>query len=305
VRFVVGVDGGGTRTRAVILDDRGVELGRAEARGRVATAESPRGAAEAVAAAVRAAAERARVDLPGLVLWAGLAGAGRDDVRDAVRSELAGTGLARDVHVGTDVEAAFHDAFGDGPGLLLIAGTGSIGWGRAADGRIDRVGGWGERLGDEGSGYAIGLDALRAVVRASDGRDPATRMSPAVLAACGMEDASDLVGWIERAAKSDVAALVPIVVDAAARLDPAAAAIVERAVAALDRHVATLLERAGPHTEPLRLVLWGGLIAEGGPLRSAVREAVQRHALVLSDAGVDPPRGAARLALGLLAEARR
>ena len=88
-RFVVGVDGGGTRPRAVILDDTGAEIARVEREGAVATAQGPGEAASAVAAAVRIAAVQGGVTLPVRALWAGLAGAGREPARDAVAAALS------------------------------------------------------------------------------------------------------------------------------------------------------------------------------------------------------------------------
>lgn len=298
--FVIGVDGGGTRTRAVILDGAGRELGRAEAPGAVATAEAPELAAGAVSYAVHSAAQRAGVVLPAASLWAGLAGAGAEAARQAVQDELAQARIASKVHVGSDVEAAFHDAFADGPGVVLIAGTGSIAWARAEDGRELRVGGWGRDLGDEGSGYAIGVEALRRVVRAEDLRDPPTSMRAPVLAACGVGDPTDLIGWIEVATKADVAALVPLVSDAVAGGDRAASEVFEGAVADLMEHVASVVAAAGPWREPPALVVWGGLVAEGGCLRERVLRALDEHEVALSTSEIDPPLGAARLALRAL-----
>ena len=283
-----------------MLDERGVELGRAEGPGSVVTQEAPEDAVRAVSEAVRSAVDRTGLTLPGAVLWAGLAGAGREAARRSVSDALVSTGLADRVQVGTDAEAAFHDAFGDLPGILLIAGTGSIVWGRGSDGAWVRVGGWGQHIGDEGSGYAIGTAALRHVLRAHDGRDPPTSMAESVLEHCGVGDAAGLVGWIGSASKGEVAALVPIVAEAAASLDPAATSILGRAVTELEAHVGSVLERTGPWHGPAPLVVWGGLLGEGGALRSATLQALERYPVSVSHGELDPPGGAARLALGYL-----
>ena len=283
-----------------MLDERGVELGRAEGPGSVVTQEAPEDAVRAVSEAVRSAVDQTGLTLPGAVLWAGLAGAGREAARRSVTDALVSTGLADRVQVGTDAEAAFHDAFGDRPGILLIAGTGSIVWGRGNDGTWVRVGGWGQHIGDEGSGYAIGTAALRHVLRAHDGRAPPTSMAESVLEHCGVGDAAGLVGWIGSASKGEVAALVPIVAEAAASLDPAATSIVERAVTELEAHVGSVLARTGPWDGPAPLVVWGGLLGEGGALRSATLQALERYPVSVSHAELDPPGGAARLALGYL-----
>ena len=100
---------------------------------------------------------------------------------------LFGVGLAESIEVGTDVEAAFHDAFGDGPGVMLIAGTGSIAWARDESGVMHRVGGWGQHVGDEGSGYWIGHGARSgAWTGAEDGRSAATALRESVLESLGL-----------------------------------------------------------------------------------------------------------------------
>ncbi|MCH7530561.1 MAG: hypothetical protein IIB36_02225 [Gemmatimonadetes bacterium] len=298
-RFVVGVDGGGTSMRAVVLDDTGAEIARAEREGAVVTAEAPDEAASAVAAAVRAAAEQGGVTLPVRALWAGLAGAGGEEARDAVTVALSRVGLAESVEVGTDVEAAFHDAFGDGPGVMLIAGTGSIAWARDEGGVMHRVGGWGQHVGDEGSGYWMVMEALRCVARAEDGRGAATLLRESVLESLGLLDPTELVAWVASASKGEIAALVPDVAHAASAGDAGAVEILERAVEMLARHLTTVVERSGPWSEKPRLALWGGLIWEGGPLRDPLLTAIAGHDLPLVDVALDPPMGAARRALEL------
>ena len=294
---VAGVDGGGTRMRAVIVDERGRELGRGEAPGAVVGVDRLEEVASRVATAVRAAAAAAGTPLPVSVLWAGLAGAGRETVREAAVRALETEELTVEVVVVADVEAAFSAAFGSGPGILLIAGTGSIAWARGDDGEVVRVGGWGERLGDEGSGYAVGLEALRAVARATDGRGPSTVLTQRALGHLGVARAEDLIEWIATAGKRDVASLVPIVARASAEGDPVASSIMDATVADLVGHLAVALERAGPWTEPPELVLCGGLLEEGGPLREATERAVSEYAVRSAARRIDPAMGAARTAL--------
>src|SRR5438046_6075315 len=84
-------------------------------------------------------------------------------MRDLIESIVAG-----DIEVVGDVEIAFEDAFGDGPGVLVIAGTGSIAYGRNSEGAIARAGGWGHAISDEGSGYWIGVESVRAALQTRD-----------------------------------------------------------------------------------------------------------------------------------------
>lgn len=307
-RLFVGVDGGGTRTRAVVLDGEGRELGRAEGSGAIADALNPGPPAAAVAQVCRAALDAAGAGVPAHALWAALSGAGREEARAAVEEILLRAGVAGRVRVGTDIGAAFHDAFGDGPGILLVAGTGSIAWGRAEDGREARAGGWGHHLGDEGSAYALGAAALKEATWQADGRAPRTGLGDAVLEALGLADASDLIPWAASATKREVAALAPVVTGGAsgaaargdpAAGDPAAAAILARAAADLDAHVAALVARLAPWSRPPAVALTGGLLQPGGPLRAPLEEALARRGLGLAPREPDPALGAARLALGV------
>lgn len=294
---VIGVDGGGTRTRAVLVDAEGRELARGEASGAVVTTHEPEAAANAVWQAIEAAFSAAERSGPADVLWAGLAGAGRDDARAAVEDALARTRVARTIIVGTDAEAAFHDAFGDGPGVMVVAGTGSIAWARRPDGTMVRVGGWGQDIGDEGSGLRIGVEALRCVARAEDGRDPPTSMRDPILEHLGLAEPIELVTWLGGSVKGDLAALVPFVTRAADGGDVAASRVLANAVEGLVEHLTALLDKSGPWPEPPRLALWGGLVKAGGPLRTGLAAAAADRELELVQRELDPPLGAARLAL--------
>jgi len=294
--FSIGVDGGGTRTRAVVVDEEGRELARAEGEAALADPVRPEVAAGAIADTVRRAAAEAGTELPCSALWAGVAGTGRETVRSGLEIALGRMGLARRVHVGTDVEAAFHDAFGDGRGILLVAGTGSIAWGRNDDGREGRVGGWGTLLGDEGSGYAIGLESLRRVARNADGRGPETQLRDAILGATGIATIDELVGWAAGADKADIAALAPVVSESSRRGDAVAGEILVKAVEELSGHVLAVLTNLGPWRFPPSVSLGGGLLGKGGPLRRAVEVAMSEHRLTIRPDEPDAARGAAALA---------
>lgn len=301
--LVAGIDGGGTHIRAVIADGQGRELGRGESPGAVVGVDEAATVVERVEDAVRTATKEAGASLPLRGMWAGLAGAGREAARLQVAGGLGGGRLAEEVIVGTDVEAAFHDAFGADPGILLIAGTGSIAWARSEGGDVVRVGGWGEKLGDEGSGYAIGLGALRAVARAEDGRGPATAVTGILLERLSLDRTEDLIAWTAAATKAEVAGIVRMVAEACAEGDQVANDIFGQAADELSAHLSAVLARGNPWKEQPELVLWGGLLREGGALREVMEAAAAQHPVRLSARPVDPAMGAARLALGAASRA--
>jgi N-acetylmuramic acid 6-phosphate etherase len=295
-RWHIGVDGGGTRATAALADADGAVFYREVGPAGIVRTDNPAAAAAVVAQLARALLAKvgaARAE----TLCCGLAGAGRPAERDAVLAQLQATGVASRVVVIGDAEAAMADAFDGEAGVLVIAGTGSIAWAATHEGDAIRVGGWGQMLGDEGSGFAIGLAGLRAVVRAADGRDPPTLLHGELLAAAQIPDVEDLVRFAGQAPKSAIAALAPVVIRCAAEGDSVAASIRDSAVYELALLGATAAARARLH-EP-RLALAGGLIAPGGTLRVTVTAALRRRlpGSTLLDAPVDAARGAIRFSM--------
>jgi N-acetylglucosamine kinase-like BadF-type ATPase len=297
-RNVLGIDGGATVTRAVLLDDGGKELGRGLAGPSLTDRAAGPVEVDALAAAARSAVQEGDVELPVAVL----AGVGREEERAAIEAAVARLGIASRTRIVTDAEAGLYDAFADGPGILLISGTGSVAWGRAEDGRQARAGGWGSLVGDEGSGYEIGLRGLRAALRAADGRGGGggSELLSRFAGQLGTTGPEALLGWATSAAKSEIAGLAPLVCELARAGDGIAAAIVEAAVASLTDHVAALVERLGPWSASPGLALGGGLLSPGGPLRDAIIAATADLACVARSDAVDGARGAARMALGRL-----
>jgi N-acetylglucosamine kinase-like BadF-type ATPase len=297
MNFTIGVDGGGTWTRVVVVDQDGCELGRGETEGAVVTAHQPVAAAQAIQHAINSALVNTGLSTPGNVLWAGMSGAGSDESHNAIKDALVKLRVAERIIVNTDVEVAFHDAFGFGPGIMLVAGTGSIAWARQSDHTEVRIGGWGQHIGDEGSGYQIGIGALRCITRSEDGRDRPTALRDYILRHLDLEDVQELVGWTAMASKREIAALAPFVSQTAAKDDPAAKGIFQLAVQGCLEHLKAILKVMGPWVDPPAVALWGGLLRSDGLFRDEIIRAVKDHGLKILDRDLDPALGAARLAL--------
>lgn len=294
----VGIDGGGTRARAVAIDESGRELGRRLGPAGIVQAADPTAAADTAADLTqRLLAELPSGSAPAAALCCGLAGAGREQEREAVRVALALAGVAERIVIVGDAEAALADAFAEGSGVLVIAGTGSIAWARSAGGAMVRVGGWGQLLGDEGSGYGVGIETLRAITRAADGRDPPTSLTAPVLAATGCAAPPDLIRFAAKATKADIAALSPITLQQAAAGDAAARAIRDYTLSSLVT-LATTAARLAELDAP-RCAFVGGLIEPGSPLHEPLGDALRRAlpGVTVRTEPVDAARGAALLAL--------
>ena len=161
------------------------------------------------------------------------------------------------------------------------------------------MGGWGGHLGDEGSGFGIGMSALRALVRAEDGRGVPTVLRDSLLQAIGLAGPADLIKWAASARKADVASLIPLICGAAEEGDEAATAVLEDAVGELVQHVGTVIRRLEPWPATPEVALAGGLIQPDGPLRLRLIRALEEVPCRTLDRLPDGTRGACSLAMGL------
>lgn len=179
------------------------------------------------------------------------------------------------VKVVSDAEILLMAGAASGPALALICGTGSIVYGRTVTGELIRAGGWGYLFGDEGSGYAISIAALRAVMQAYDGRGRETLLSELVLERYGLHTPPELVHTIYGAEspRSALATLSDLVEQAAGRGDSVAIAILETSARELVRTIAAVYPKLGTSAVPL--VITGGTILHGRHLKKAFHHACE------------------------------
>lgn len=256
----LGVDGGGTATRAVVVDAGGTVRGRGTASGGANQAAiGPDAALAAVRAAVYAALAEAGAELPVRAAWIGLAGVDAPADAQALRPALSA--LADQVRISNDAGLLL-GALPGGTGIALIAGTGSIALGRNAEGQTARAGGWGHIFGDEGSGYAIAAAALRAVARDADLLGQPTMLGERILRAWALHDPIELIdhvygrGGFDKAA---IAGLAPLVIEAGADGDLVAGLIVQQQARELVTTALAVRGRLGFQGD-VPLALGGGLL---------------------------------------------
>ncbi len=260
--YVMGLDGGGSRLRVVIAAPDMTVLASSEGGSANPNSTGRDVAAQSVRAAIRAALVQARLAPADIhAVGAGIAGArtAPDWVRDTVSAVLP----YAEIRVASDVEIALIGAHGQRRGVLVLAGTGSVVLGINGLGEAAQVGGWGYLLGDEGSGYWLGLKALQAVVRAEDGRSPQTPLTESILADLNLSSSADLIQWIYAPGRTrDVAALAPLVL--AATQDAVARHIVAESVDELALAARTVIRRL--EMESPAIAFAGGLLSEANPL---------------------------------------
>lgn len=302
--IIVGVDGGGSRTRAMVADEAGQEIVTVEAGGSAVKPGEIERSADVIAVAVRdALASCEMTHVTPRVLCVGVAGAGAEPEREALWQALVARDLASDVLIHTDAMIGLDDAFGDGPGLIVISGTGSVSYGRGPTGAFAQCGGWGPACGDEGSGGWIGRRALSVVTAAYDGREPETALTGAVLTAAGVNEVRELISWATDAPASRLASLAPVVMAVAQAGDLRANSLVTLAVEELVLHARTLARRLFvDERAAVPVALGGGLLSRGTLLRKRLvtRLKTAVPGAILHEADILPVRGAVRAALRLL-----
>lgn len=299
--FLMGLDGGGTKTKALLADISGNVLGRGESGPSNYHAVGVDAAFAALEEAVCGAWLSAGLK-PQAPAAACLGMAGVDRPADHQMMQHWAEQFFNGAHITICNDAYLVLAAGtpDEYGLAIISGTGSIVHGRDHQGRLARAGGWGYLLGDEGSGYAIGLQALRTVTRACDERAAETALTQAILSAWSLEDPTELIPHVYSSTlqRSDVARLAVLVDQAAALGDPAAQAIITEAGRELALGARAVVKKLGLSGR-VPCALAGGTIVKGHCLAEAFRHAAAEFNLQLGPLQKveEPVTGALRIAV--------
>ena len=279
--LVLGVDGGGTKTTGLLADRQGSVIAHLRGEGSnqfvIGMDNAARNLAELIAGLAGAA------KCPVASIGRGVLGlAGMGAVRD--RQVLIGAIHARlrvmghppvPLAIETDGRVALEGAFNGGPGIVVVAGTGSVVMGKSARGEAISIGGWGRVIGDEGSGYFIGLEALKAASREIDGRGEAGRIRVSLASRFGLESRDRIIAAVYRE-KFDIPSIAPAVLDAADAGDAVALGILTRAADELSGQIAAAIFRLGLG-EGTGVVMIGGLVDHDTVYARMLADAVRKH----------------------------
>jgi N-acetylglucosamine kinase-like BadF-type ATPase len=304
----LGLDGGGSRTRAVVVDGNLEVLGRAESGASNYLRVGIAAATAALTESISGALERAGRRIDDLA-WAycGIAGSDHPAHRDVLVHAVEGLFPRGNFTIDSDARIALEGAVGE-VGIVVISGTGSVAFGRNRAGDEARAGGWGPLLGDEGSGYAIARAGLTTVVRASDGRGPATAMTGLLCSLHGMCSPADLRYFIysEESTASRIATLNRIVVEAAREGDRAATRILDEAGEELALSALAVARALDLVEEEFVVSHVGGAFQAGDLLLRPFRRELLVHAprCRIEPPLAEPTIGAARLAIRSAADPR-
>jgi N-acetylmuramic acid 6-phosphate etherase len=298
--FLIGIDGGGTKTVAILSDLAGNVLGRGIGGPSNYQVFGIEAAGEALNQATRAAFADANLEpVSPRAICLGLSGVDRTADFDVIRAWLTEQMPGTPAVIVNDAMLVLAAGTPEGWGIALISGTGSIVYGRDRDGHTLRAGGWGYILGDEGSGYAIGQAALRAVMRASDGRGPQTILTQAVLSHWSLAAPQNLISrvYIDQISPNDIAALAVLVEAAASEGDAVAQVILREAGHELALAVDAVVQRLGLRG-PIPCAQAGSVIVKGQNIRQMFLDAAKTLGLQLDPVTpvTEPAQGAVRLA---------
>jgi N-acetylglucosamine kinase-like BadF-type ATPase len=307
VTLLLGAYGTGAKTQAVVSDLNGQVLGRGLGPSSNPHRVGTSGACAALGTAIEAAISQAPGSAPHAgepwghrisAACLGLSGIDQPADELPISDWLRQHGVLSRFKVVNDAELILVGGTPDGWGMALISGDGSVCLGRTPDGRTARAGGWGPRLGDEGSGFQIAMQAMQVATQAADGRGSAHALLEAILHFWLLRRPEDLVEHVHHGeiAPTEIAELAVVVLERAARGDMDAAKIVNHAGQALARHV-DAVARQLDFAEPPPLALGGRHVAG---LRPSVMSHVKSPVGALSVVA-DPAQAAIRMAKRLLA----
>lgn len=281
-RYLLGIDGGGTRTRAVLATTGGKVLGYGEGGSGNYRIAGLHIAKESLRAAINGAFAAANLSVQDVeVGYFGLAGVGREDDRQTMRQALAEFAPAyRTLILENDGIIAMTGATVAQPGVVIISGTGSMIYGRNKENQTARSGGWGPLIGDEGGGYDIGRKALMAVMREADGRGPKTLLTESIFAEWGVEHHQQLASkaYREETQRPHIAALSILVKRAAALGDEVALAILEEATRELALAANAVIRTLKMQDDHFPVALVGGGFSQDTSWTLGLEELIEKVA---------------------------
>jgi len=298
MEFVLGFDGGGTKTECVLMDAAGKIVART-----VSGPSNPyRVGVESAAREIEKAADLCLKEA-GLgrnavaAIGAGLAGTGDPKLKEGMCASLEASFPGAAVSIFTDLETALAAA-GEGPVIVLVAGTGSAAIGRNAQGQIWRTGGQGPRLGDDGSAFDIGSRAVARAMRERERKGTESVLGMKILEQLGCASWKELQERADEQPDHVFPLVFPIVAAAADAGDEAAREILLQAAGELSSLVNAVAEHAGQGQEKIMIVKMGGMVGRCGYF-DAQLDAALKQVLPEAEIGelrMSPAEAAARAA---------
>jgi len=263
MEYVIGIDGGGTKSAISIADLRGNIVLTEYGGPTNIRAWDEYMVFNELRSLILSAVEHAGLNLEDCrAICIGSAGAGRQEEQRILREYVKAIGIKGNIVITNDAEIVIAEATGGREGVVVIAGTGSIAYGIGKNGERVRVGGWGHMVGDEGSAYYIGLKAIKAALRCYDGRDPYTELLPMLMEEIGIKSPEEFVGFVygKDTEKKEIAAVAKVVDRAYKKGDSRAKEILMDAAQQLFLLARTAIRGIKAEHDPITVVVSGGVL---------------------------------------------
>ena len=306
MKYFIGIDGGGTKTKASLVDENLNIIAEATGGPSNFLVFDINEVADSLINLFNDICTKANINIPNVkAILLGTAGAGRRP--DAERLEYAVSAKAKEKNlvvnnfrVESDGRIALEGAFSGKAGSILIAGTGSFMFGKDSKGNLHRVGGFGRILGDEGSGYKIGRAGLSEVAKSYDNRNSGTILTQLLKDKFGISDTTELINEVYKN-NFDIPTVAPLVIKAAEMKDKLCLEILNTEVDGLVKHITAMRDKINEDT--LLISLIGGTITTDNYFAKLFRaEADKIPNVKIVEAELPPDVGAALLAKNLIIE---
>lgn len=277
-KFIIGIDGGATKTTAILSDSMGNILAEKSAGPSNFLIIGVDNVARTISHLILDLCNEAEVNTQNIeIICIGLTGAGRESDAEKVKNAiidywktLYSTELKKLI-VTSDARIALEGAFSGRPGIILIAGTGSIMFGKDRNGNLYRVGGFGRYIGDEGGGYSIGRQGLQAIAKYFDGRAPETKLFRLVQENFSINTPEDLIRKVYQE-NLDFANVAPFVIQAAEEGDEICREILRKEAEELVLHIKAIKDKIRVRTVYIAFI--GGLLSTDNYYSKLLRKVI-------------------------------
>lgn len=280
MQYIIGIDGGGTKTKLTVCTIQGEVIHSVIAGPSNILSSGYEAARESIQTVIHEGTGKKGYPLEDCVaLCIGVAGAGRDTVKAQLETIIRETGYANALIVTHDAETALMGGTEGDEGILMIAGTGAICYGRNKEGMRHRVSGWGHIIGDEGSAYSIGIKIVNAVMKAYDGRGKKTWLTPLLLQQMQLEHEEQIIGHIysPEVTKQHIASYAVLIDEACANCDEVAFKIIQETVEALYECVSAGLKKLGFEDKEIKVIINGSVLVNNQYVNKGFKERIALH----------------------------
>lgn len=302
MKYIIGIDAGGTKTDCLIAGQDGNVVSKYTGEGCNPLKDGFQKSAEKIRNAVIECNKKSNIDLNDVsVLLVGSAGVGRKHHKEQLFDAITKVSGFKNIFVETDARIALEGAFSGKPGCVLIAGTGSIIYGKDKVGKLHRVGGFGSLIGDQGGGYSIGRKGLIAVAKQLDGLEINTKISNLLCEKFNIKNKEDLISKVY-GCKISVPETAPLVLEAAQEGDETAIIILNEESEELIEQINAMKKKL--NEERLNLAFTGSLIKNENYYSKLLKEKIKKELpfVKVIEAENPPAAGAVLLAQKYLTE---